>query len=130
MAKLPSSSLPVSSLCRDHRETLAAVLQPVKSAGSTEEKIVAWQEAQKKWLLALNAMYDKWYLSADKSLRDTIAADRLSFDELVDARRNTLADLYPEDPAAAEEALANMIMERTELICGLLHTAGILTDAP
>ena len=120
----------ISHLCRDHRETLAAVLQPVKSAGSTEEKIVAWQEAQKKWLLALNAMYDKWYLSADKSLRDTIAADRLSFDELVDARRNTLADLYPEDPAAAEEALANMIMERTKLICGLLHTAGILTDAP
>ena len=109
---------------------MAAARQLAESAGSAEEKAVAWQETQKKWLLALNTMYDKWYLSADKSLRDTIAADRLSFDELVDARRNTLADLYPEDPAAAEEALANMIMERTELICGLLHTAGILTDAP
>ena len=118
----------VSSLCRDHRETLAAARQLAESAGSAEEKAAAWQETQKKWLLALNTMYDKWYLSADKSLRETIAADRLSFDELVDARRNALAILYPSDPATAAEALATMIMERTELICGLLRPTGILKD--
>ena len=120
----------ITRLCADHRATLSAVLQTVRSAGSSEEKAAAWQNAQKKWLRALNVMYDLWYLSADKSVRETIAADRLSFDELVDARRNTLSDLYPENPAAAEETLAVMIMERTELICGLLRQAGILTDAP
>ena len=73
-------------------------------------------------------MYDTWYLASDETRRAKIAADRISFDRLIEARRKTLADLYPDDPAAAAEVLANMIMERTELICRLLHEAGILKD--
>ena len=34
----------------------------------------------------------------------------------------------PADPAAAAEVLSNMIMHRTELICSILHKAGVLKD--
>ena len=73
-------------------------------------------------------MYDTWYLSAPPEQKPLIAADRMSFDKLIEARREALAIMYPDDPATAEEVLANMIMHRTELICNVLHEAGILTD--
>ena len=34
--------------------------------------------------------------------------------------------MYPDDPAAAAEVLANMIMHRTEMICRILHEAKVL----
>ena len=64
----------------------------------------------------------------DPELRELIAADRISFDKLINARIESLAYLYPDDPAAQAEVLCNMIMHRTELICHILHEAGILTD--
>ena len=76
----------------------------------------------------LNLMYDTWYISAGADQKAIIAADRMAFDELITARRETLAILYPDDPATAEEVLANMIMHRAELICYVLHEAGILID--
>ena len=50
----------------------------------------------------------------------------VSFDELINARRESLAQMYPDDPAAAAEVLANMIMHRTEMICRILHEAKVL----
>ena len=114
--------------CESHQTTMDLTRSLLDSAADEGEKAAAWQRAQGIWLLQLNTMYDKWYLSAEESQRAVIAADRMSFDRLIEARRRTLADLYPDDPAAAAEVLANMIMERTGLICRLLHNAGILTD--
>ena len=71
-------------------------------------------------------MYDTWYLSAEAGQKARIAADRMSFDELINARRESLAQMYPDDPAAAAEVLANMIMHRTEMICRILHEAKVL----
>ena len=73
-------------------------------------------------------MYDIWYLSADESQRPVIAEDRMSFDRLLAARQKTLADMYPDHPEIAAEVLANLIMDRTETICRVLHAAGVLTD--
>ena len=74
-------------------------------------------------------MYDTWYLSTEDAIEKTkIAADRMSFDELINARREALAAMYPDDPATAEEVLANLIMHRAEVICNVLHEAGVLAD--
>ena len=78
--------------------------------------------------MELDAMYDLWYLSAPADQKPVIAADRISFGKLIDARREALAIMYPDDPATAAEVLANMIMHRTEMICHVLHEAGILKD--
>ena len=118
----------VDDQCESHATTTELTNSLLEGAEDDEDRAAAWKRAQGIWLLQLNTMYDKWYLSADESQRAIIAADRMSFDRLIEARRTTLADLYPNDPATAEEVLANMIMERTELICRLLHNAGILTD--
>ena len=118
----------VDCQCESHRRTMQLTSRMLESAGDGEDKLIAWQRAQGNWLLELNAMYDTWYLASDETRRAKIAADRISFDRLIEARRKTLADLYPDDPAAAAEVLANMIMERTELICRVLHSAGILKD--
>ena len=93
-----------------------------------DDRTDAWLRAQGNWLLELDTMYDTWYLSADESDRKLIAADRMSFDDLIEARREALEELYPNDPATAAEVLANMIMNRTELICRVLHEAEVLTD--
>ena len=93
-----------------------------------ESREAAWQRAQRNWILELNTMYDIWYLSADETQRPVIAEDRMSFDRLLTARQKTLADMYPDRPDIAAEVLANMIMDRTETVCRVLHDAGILTD--
>ncbi|MCR5297487.1 MAG: DUF11 domain-containing protein [Clostridiales bacterium] len=115
--------------CESHMLTMQLTEHLLEIASDDEEITNAWLRAQGNWLLELNTMYDAWYLSAsDESQRAKIADDRISFDRLIEARRKTLADLYPDDPATAAEVLANMIMNRTETICRLLHHAGILTD--
>lgn len=118
----------VDGQCESHRMTARLTGSLLENAADSEERAAAWRRIQNNWLLQLNTMYDRWYLSADESQRAIIAADRMSFDRLIEARRKTLSDLYPDNPAAAEEVLANMVMERTELICRLLHNAGILKD--
>ena len=118
----------VDSQCETHNITMQLTERLLEMAADDEDRAAAWQRTQGNWLLQLNRMYDAWYLSSDDTQRAKIAADRISFDRLIEARRKTLADLYPDDPATAAEVLANMIMERTELICRLLHNAGILKD--
>lgn len=115
-------------LCGNHQQTMQTISRLLENAAGGEEKVIVWQRAQDNWMLELNNMYDIWYLSAEESQRGTITADRVSFDQMIEARRKTLADLYPDDPAAAEEALARQIMERAQLVCRLLHAAGVLKD--
>ena len=52
----------------------------------------------------------------------------MSFDELIAARRASLAELYPDDAVTAEETLCRFIARRTETVCRILHDAGILTE--
>ena len=118
----------VDNQCDSHRQTMQLTKQQLENAKDADDVTAAWMKAQGNWILELNTLYNTWYLSADESQRAAIAADRISFDRLIAARRKTLADLYPDDPAAAAEVLAKMIMDRTELICRLLHNAGVLQD--
>ena len=118
----------VDGQCETHKQTMQLTSRLLENAEDDDARLIAWKRAQGNWLLQLNTMYDKWYLASDETQRAKIAADRISFDRLIEARKKTLADLYPDDPATAAEVLANMIMERTELICRLLHEAGILKD--
>ena len=100
----------------------------LETAEDDDDREIAWLRTQSNWLLELDTMYDTWYLSADPAQQALIAADRMSFDELINARREALEYMYPDDPAAAAEVLSNMIMHRTELICSILHKAGVLKD--
>lgn len=115
-------------LCDNHRLAAQLAEYLLAIAEDDDDRTGAWLQAQGIWTLELNNMYDTWYLASDDAARAKIAEDRFSFDRLIEARRKTLADLYPDDPAAAAEILANMIMNRTELICRLLHESGVLTD--
>ncbi len=118
----------VDDRCDSHTLTTQLTDVLLEAAEDDEDKIYAWQRAQANWLLELDTMYDTWYLSADAEQRALIAADRISFDKLINARMESLAYLYPDDPAAQAEVLCNMIMHRTELICRILHDAGVLDD--
>lgn len=118
----------VDDQCGNHTLTNQLTRYLLDMAGDGEERTEAWLRVQGNWLLELNSMYDVWYLSADAAQRVLIAADRMSFDELINARQASLAEMYPDDPATAAEVLANMIMDRTEMVCRELHKAGILTD--
>ena len=90
--------------------------------------MIAWEQSQLNWTAELDHLYDVWYLSASEDQRPLIAADRMSFDTLISARREALADLYPDDPATAAEVLSNLIMTRTETMCRVLHEANILEE--
>ena len=114
--------------CESHIMTNQLTQALLEAAEDDDDREIAWLRAQSNWLLELDTMYDTWYLSADASQKALIAADRMSFDELINARRESLEYMYPDDPAAAAEVLANMIMHRTELICSILHKAGVLKD--
>ena len=118
----------VDHQCESHMLTMQLTQLLLDSAMDEDDRTDAWLRAQGNWLLELDTMYDTWYLSADESDRKLIAADRMAFDELIEARREALEELYPNDPATAAEVLANMIMNRTELVCRVLHDAEILTD--
>lgn len=116
-------------LCESHTLTTTLTQRLLEIAEDDDDRISAWLRAQSNWLLELNTMYDTWYLSADSAEKKAlIAADRIAFDELISKRRDTLSYMYPNDPAAAAEVLSNMIMHRVELICRVLHKAGVLTD--
>ena len=114
--------------CSAHSLTTQVTRQLLDGAVDMDERAAAWLRSQENWILELDTMYDIWYLSADEDERPVIAEDRMAFDDLIRARRETLADLYPDDPAAAAEVLSNLIMTRTETVCRVLHEAGILTD--
>ena len=115
--------------CESHALTNRLTQVLLENAGDSEEEANAWIRVQGNWLLELNLMYDTWYLSTeDAEEKAKIAADRMSFDDLISARRETLAAMYPDDPATAEEVLANLIMHRAEVICNVLHEAGVLKD--
>ena len=114
--------------CENHILTTRVTQALLSFAEDDEEREIAWLRAQSNWLLQLDMMYDTWYLSAEPAQKALIAADRMSFDDLINARREALAYMYPDDPATAAEVLANMIMHRTELVCSILHKAGVLKD--
>ena len=119
----------VDDQCESHVLTNRLTQVQLENAGDNEEQANAWIRVQGNWLLELNLMYDTWYLSTEDAVEKAkIAADRMSFDELINARREALAAMYPDDPATAEEVLANLIMHRAEVICNVLHEAGVLTD--
>ena len=118
----------VDQQCETHRETSRLVGRLLENAAGGEDRGFVWQRARDYWMQELNAMYDIWYMSADESGRGMIMTSRVSFGQLVEARQKTLAGLYPDDPAAAEEILTRMIIERAGLLCRMLHGAGILTD--
>ena len=114
--------------CETHAETGELVLEILAEAEDDADKALAWTRAQNLRLSDLNEMYDVWYLSAPEEQRSVIAADRMSFDELIAARRASLADLYPDDAATAEETLYHLIDRRAATVCRVLHEAGILTE--
>ncbi|MBR1407474.1 MAG: DUF11 domain-containing protein [Clostridia bacterium] len=119
----------VDGLCSVHTEISQAAREITDAATDEESRAVAWQRVQDSWLAELDAMYDAWYLtSKDDAARKAVADDRMSFDDLIEARRESLAELYPDAPATAEEVLADMIMNRTEMICRVLHHAGVLEE--
>ena len=119
----------VDGMCSVHAEIFQAARSLTDAAADGESKTAAWQRVQESWLSELDAMYDAWYLSsADEAQRSAVAADRMSFDDLIEARRQALSELYPDAPAVAEEVLSDMIMQRTETICRVLHGAGVLEE--
>ena len=112
--------------CEYHTQLSELTRTQLEAAENDDDRETAWLQAQGNWLAELDTMYDTWYLSAKPAQRPLIAADRTAFDELVSARRESLASMYPGKPAVAAETLANMIMHRAELICRVLHEAGVL----
>lgn len=114
--------------CESHTLTTQLTQALLSVAEDDEDREIVWLRAQSNWLFELDTMYNTWYLSAEPAQKALIAADRMSFDDLIKARREALAAMYPDDPATAAEVLANMIMHRTELICSILHKAGVLKD--
>lgn len=114
--------------CESHTLTTQLTQALLSVAEDDEDREIAWLRAQSNWLFELDMMYDTWYLSAEPAQKALIAADRMSFDDLIKARREALACMYPDDPATAAEVLANMIMHRTEMICSILHKSGVLKD--
>ena len=114
--------------CESHTLTMQLTETLLETAADDDDREYAWERAQGNWVLELNLMYDEWYLSADDEQRALIVADRVAFDQLINARADSLTYLYPDDPAAAAEVLSNMIMHRTELICHVLHEAGVLKN--
>ena len=124
-----STAYYVDGLCSVHTEISQAAREMTDAATDEESRAAAWQRVQDSWLAELDAMYDAWYLSSkDEGQRNAVAEDRISFDALIEARRESLAELYPDAPATAEEVLADMIMNRTEMICRVLHHAGVLEE--
>ena len=117
----------ITCQCELHRMTSEITNELLACAVDAEDREQAWIRTQSNWLLELNSMYDAWYRSAGSDDRRIIAADRMSFDRALNARKAALAELYPNDPATAAEVLASIIMERTQTMCALLHDAGILT---
>ena len=118
----------IDDMCGEHTQTMQLTKDLLDQAQDAESRMIAWEQSQLNWTAELDHLYDVWYLSASEDQRPLIAADRMSFDTLISARREALADLYPDDPATAAEVLSNLIMTRTETMCRVLHEANILEE--
>ena len=72
-----------------------------------DNAVNAFLQAQGSWQIMLDSVTNANYTAADKEGRKAIAACRVMLDKVVDARRTLLLIIYDENPAAAQEALAN-----------------------
>ena len=68
----------------------------------------AFVQTQAQWQMALDNAVNAMYKAADKEARKAIVAWRKLLDQVVEARKDLLSALYPENPETVQEALANL----------------------
>ena len=91
----------------EHARALAETLNLVQNAsGGTRDK--AFVLAQRYWQMALDSQVNIAYKAADRGNRLLIAAWRQALDQLITARQELLALLFPGAPEAAAEAAMNL----------------------
>ncbi|MBO4379309.1 MAG: hypothetical protein J5889_10125, partial [Clostridia bacterium] len=78
-----------------------------------------WQKAVALWREAVDAEYEKYLEAADGSARLVVINDRLTYYLWLGAYEKQLNLLYPDDPDAVAQKVAESLMDRcADLCCG------------
>ena len=96
----------LDALCEDHREIAALTDDALAAAATPEEITLAFRRAQRLYRDALDAQATESYKAADPAQRPQIAAARMAFDILIEARQALLESCYPNDAKTVAEELA------------------------
>ncbi|MBR5382239.1 MAG: hypothetical protein IK133_00310 [Clostridia bacterium] len=101
-------------LCAEHAaiEQATQMIEGKKTAND-------WQKAVTLWREAVDAEYEKYLEAADGSARVTVINDRLTYYLWLGAYEKQLSLLYPDDPDAVAQKVAESLMDRcADLCCG------------
>ncbi|MDO5328105.1 MAG: hypothetical protein Q4G00_15530 [Clostridia bacterium] len=106
--------------CAAHEELNETVTRMILEA-QDEEALDAFIQAQTAWLSELDRMTaQRLQAAAGQQEREAISKDRALFGQWLTARRTLLAFLYPDQPAAAAEQIADAIQARVKLLCQVM----------
>jgi uncharacterized repeat protein (TIGR01451 family) len=111
-------------LCEGHSACDLTVANLVKAALEQEDKaerlqalIDAWDQAGKQWRTELDNLANSRYLSVAAEDRNLIAAERISYGNWLNKRRDFLNLLYPGRPEIVAEVLAESIRSHVLDLC-------------
>lgn len=101
--------------CAEH--TAAAQAAETASANGTAE---GWKQAGDIWRAEIDKLYQTLYDAADDEAKAALIQDRLTLDTYLDTYEAMRAG---DDPAAAQQAVAEMLRLRCAELCAMAHTA-------
>ena len=84
---------------------------------------LVWNRAGELWMQSVNVLTTKRYLDADKTEREVISADRLTFADWLKAREALLTLFYEDKPETRAEVMARAAMIRELLFSEAIHEA-------
>ena len=102
----------------DHAEVFQEVTKQARSAQYGKAQANAFNQALRRWQMALDALVNAEYKAADKEGRKLIAAYRKSLDSLYTGRKELMEALYADAPEITAEALSNLYRNALIDACG------------
>lgn len=102
----------------DHAAVFQEVTKLVRSAQYSKAQANAFNQALRRWQMALDALVNAEYKAADQEGRKLIAAYRKSLDSLYTARKDLMDLLYADAPEMSTEALSSLYRNALIDACG------------
>ena len=112
---------PTETVCRTHDFITSSLKLKLAEASSAEEKADAFDNSRQLWMSILMKNASELYAGMTPENQASLSAGLNLFQGWLNARMNVLRALYPGDPAAASEVLAETVHSRMLDLETLMH---------
>ena len=109
------------TVCRTHDFISSSLKLKMAEAASAEEKADAFDNSRQLWMSILMKNASELYAGMTPENQASLSAGLNLFQGWLNARMNVLRALYPGDPAAASEVLAETVHSRMLDLETLMH---------